>query len=488
MTKTLEEDMKGAAVMQKVKKVAICVPVRGAIESDFLNNYLTLFVTFFRKAGVIPIPIFSDGMPLDKARNDLVLSAIEQKADYLFFLDADVHLDQFKLEKLWEFLHSRDGTDDPIWMVSGIYYQREIPYTPVIRMESEDGKMMPVPAYDRDRPFEIHGAGMGCFLAKAHPIRQLFIQTEGKPFQFHKDISEDLFFCREMRKLLSPKEKPYKIWCHPDVQCGHWGAFVHEWHYLHYYGEQLTEVSELHAYLASKGIQTTKKAILERCYKAPYDISRKFAQRFPDLEKATRSEIDEYYRTADDYLYDLTKFWIDSKKKIVELFDRIPEGPITALDYGCGIGDYGLLLMENRPVSHVDFVDVSKPSLDYLRWRLAQRKQDLTPLNTFRIFEDSEHVEKIPLKGEFDLPIYYNVVFCLEVLEHLKDPETHVKRIRSLMDKNGLLFCTQGPMSLGMAQHISAIRLEDHGFICIGKDTFVRTDSDIAKRLGEMKI
>lgn len=493
----MDRDMKTASVMKQAKIVAICVPARGMIEAGFLNNYVTVLMFFFRQKGCIPLPIFSDGVPLDKARNDLVQAGILAGADYYFFLDSDVYINETNLQIMWDYLHSSPDIN----MVTGIYFLRDRPYTPVIRMEDENGRMMALPEYEQNKPFEVHGAGMGCFLARKFPIQSVYFATKGRPFQFHTDISEDLFFCKEVRKCLDKKGKPFRIMCHPEATCGHYGAFIHEWHHLQYLHESYIDLAELHAYLRSKDPKITKKEVLHRLYKSPYDIDRKFRERFPsindvdalteDEKRVLGPEIDSFYREIDDYLFDLTKFWIEAKKKISEVFARIPKESITFLDYGCGIGDYGLAVLENRGVCHVDFVDINIPNIEYLKWRLDQRRDVLHPeYNRYRVFGDSEEFFKPEhrLRNQEGDILGYDSIFCFEVLEHLVDPVSHLTRLRDLLKKDGILFASVGAMHKGQAQHIASIDITKHGFIRISEYVYVRDDSGVAEQLKTMKV
>jgi SAM-dependent methyltransferase len=81
----------------------------------------------------------------------------------------------------------------------------------------------------------------------------------------------------------------------------------------------------------------------------------------------------------------------------------VPPGS-RVLDYGCGIGSDGLLLLEAG--YDVGFADFANPSTEYLRWRLRKRG--------------------------FDAPIYdldssppdagWDAAYSFDVIEHVPDP------------------------------------------------------------------
>jgi SAM-dependent methyltransferase len=73
------------------------------------------------------------------------------------------------------------------------------------------------------------------------------------------------------------------------------------------------------------------------------------------------------------------------------------------LDYGCGIGSDGLLLLEAG--YRVEFADFDNPSVEYLRWRLRQRGME-APVHDLDRF----------VPGGFD------AAYSFDVIEHVPDP------------------------------------------------------------------
>lgn len=481
----IKKDMLTYVAAKNVKKVAICVPARGMIEAGFLNNYITLFTYFMRQPGIIPLPIFSDKLPLDAARNELCKNAISNKADYILFIDSDTYISESAISSMWNLLKR-----DDVHAVTGIYYLREQPYTPVLRKDDGHGHMMPIPFYDRDNPFTVDGAGMGCFLMKRSALDAVYVSTKGRPFWFSEDCSEDLNFCKRLTALKDTKGEPFRIWCHPHATCGHYGAFVCEWHHLHHTAEQMTELSELFNYIkTTEDPSVTRKDVLARCFRAPYDIHNKFDKQFPGFNrgaKYTSEEVDAFYRGIDDYLYDLTHYWFSRRKDIAEMFARIPKEARTFLDFGCGIGDCGLTVMENWNDAHVVFHDINIPNLRYLRWRLDQRKEILADTKATHFISAADDELDRAWTSMGNKP--FDVVFCLDVLEHMIEPEKGIRKIRGMMDRNGLLLANIAPKSKFQAMHISSPDLTEHGFIQLGEFIYIRDDSDMAKTLMNLKV
>src|SRR5207247_5387203 len=73
------------------------------------------------------------------------------------------------------------------------------------------------------------------------------------------------------------------------------------------------------------------------------------------------------------------------------------------LDYGCGIGSDGLLLLEAG--YRVEFADFDNPSTAYLRWRLERREIE-APVHD--------------LDGE--VPAGFDAAYAFDVIEHVDDP------------------------------------------------------------------
>ena len=123
-----------------------------------------------------------------------------------------------------------------------------------------------------------------------------------------------------------------------------------------------------------------------------------------DAEFAQIGDEQGFYRTSTGYLYNLTAFAMTGTKLpyLAELERRVAPGA-RLLDYGCGIGSDGLMLLEAG--YRVEFADFANPSVEYLRWRLEQRGLD-APIHDL--------AEGVP--GGFD------AAYAFDVIEHVEDP------------------------------------------------------------------
>ena len=123
-----------------------------------------------------------------------------------------------------------------------------------------------------------------------------------------------------------------------------------------------------------------------------------------DAEVAAVGDEHELYRTSHAYLYDLTAFAMTGTKLpyLEALTSRVPRGA-RLLDYGCGIGSDGLMLLDAG--YQVEFADFDNPSTTYLRWRLEQRGLDAPVRDLDRA-----------VPGGFD------AAYAFDVIEHVPDP------------------------------------------------------------------
>jgi SAM-dependent methyltransferase len=120
-----------------------------------------------------------------------------------------------------------------------------------------------------------------------------------------------------------------------------------------------------------------------------------------------------FYRTARGYLYNLTAFAMTGTKlPYLRALTEIVPPPARLLDYGCGIGSDGLLLLEAG--YEVEFADFDNPSVEYLRWRLERRGLD-APV----------HDLDAGVPGGFD------AAYAFDVIEHVDDPLAFLAEMES---------------------------------------------------------
>src|SRR4051812_4847610 len=144
-----------------------------------------------------------------------------------------------------------------------------------------------------------------------------------------------------------------------------------------------------------------------------------------DAEVAQVADEHTLYRTSHAYLYNLCAFAMTGTKlPYLEHMTRFVPPGSRVLDYGCGIGSDGLMLLEAG--YRVEFADFDNPSTAYLRWRLERRG-----------FEAAVHDLDTDVPGGFD------AAYSFDVIEHVPDPYPflgEMERRAALVEVNLLEF------------------------------------------------
>lgn len=188
-------------------KILIAVPCMDQVDAHFASCLATL-----KKVGECTV-VFEIGSLIYEARNHLCEQAIKGEYDYIFWLDSDIVFAPDILERMLEDIKDRD-------MVSGLYYRRKYPYTPVAfkTLGFTDNNEFVFENID-DHPgeiFEIAGCGFGCVLMRT----DFLFDMAGGWFTPTVTAGEDCAFCIRFR------EAGYKIHCDPTIPLGHVGQVV----------------------------------------------------------------------------------------------------------------------------------------------------------------------------------------------------------------------------------------------------------------------
>ena len=132
-----------------------------------------------------------------------------------------------------------------------------------------------------------------------------------------------------------------------------------------------------------------------------------------EAEFASYRDEQTFYRRSRGYLYNLTaSAMTGTKLPYLDVLRRTVAHGARLLDYGCGIGSDGLMLLEAG--YRVEFADFDNPSTAFLRWRLAQRGLD-APV----------HDLSAGVPGGFD------AAYAFDVIEHVPDPFAFLTEMES---------------------------------------------------------
>lgn len=192
-------------------KTIIAVPCMDQVPAPFCQSLAQL-----QKVGETVLAM-KTGSLIYTSRNDIATFAIQNEADYIFWLDSDM---VFKPDTLIRMLDTMKKND--LDFLTGLYFRRVPPYSPVLFdklemkhnwLEWSEFKKIP------DELFEVGGCGFGCALMDVSVVMD--VQSKhGNMFAPMGNNGEDIAFC------LRARDCGYKIFCDPSVICGHVGYSV----------------------------------------------------------------------------------------------------------------------------------------------------------------------------------------------------------------------------------------------------------------------
>lgn len=161
---------------------------------------------------------FNLGSLIYTSRDQIAKKALLDEADLVMWFDSDMVFNPDTLKKMLE--HIDNGAD----FVTGIYYRRTAPFSPVAfkTMElNEDGTAFTWDEFDKipDGLFEVGACGFGCVLMKSEIFVAVFSKF-GQMFTPIANCGEDIAFCWRARQC------GYKILADPSIGLGHVGHTV----------------------------------------------------------------------------------------------------------------------------------------------------------------------------------------------------------------------------------------------------------------------
>lgn len=200
-------------------KTLIAIPCMDSTYTGFTHSLVHL-----KKGPGVAVTEKTNSLVYD-SRNLLSLAAIENGFDRVMWFDSDM---MFTPDTLHILSNTMDELDAE--MVTGIYFKRRHPYSPVIHdileepHEDADGKLTAsVRTYDdypRDSVFPVKGCGFGCVLTSVKLLKEVWDKF-GPAFSPYPWGGEDISFCYRVNQL------GYTIYCDSRVSCGHIGTYVY---------------------------------------------------------------------------------------------------------------------------------------------------------------------------------------------------------------------------------------------------------------------
>ena len=193
-----------------MKKIMIAVPSMDMVSARFAQSLTTL-----KKVGQCTVSFYIGSLVYD-SRNRLAAMAVEMEADYILWFDSDMIFAPDTLERMMKVMDEHPEVD----VLSGLYFRRGHPFTPVLfsKLEEGEGGMLEFEDYIDipDELFEVAGCGFGCVLMRTEMLLDIAAKEGGGVwFTPICNAGEDCAFCIRARR------EGYRIFCDPNIHLGH---------------------------------------------------------------------------------------------------------------------------------------------------------------------------------------------------------------------------------------------------------------------------
>mgnify|MGYP002516554619 CR=1 FL=1 len=174
-----------------MRKILIAVPCMDMVSAQFAHSLATL-TSYGAEDTQISI-WFNLGSLIYTSRNEIAKRALTEGADLVMWFDSDMIFNPDTMIRMLK--HIDDGHD----IVTGIYYRRTIPFTPVAfsKMDIDEKEQKSFyEEYDEipGEPFEVAACGFGCVLMRTEIFTAVFSKF-GNMFSPIGNIGEDIAFC-----------------------------------------------------------------------------------------------------------------------------------------------------------------------------------------------------------------------------------------------------------------------------------------------------
>ena len=212
-----------------MRKILIAVPCMDMLPAQFAHSLATL-----TSYGIEDTQIsvwFNLGSLIYSSRDQIAKKALLDEADLIMWFDSDMVFNPDTLQRMLKLID--EGND----MVTGVYYRRTPPFSPVVfeTMEmNEEGTGFEWTEFEQipDDLFEVGACGFGCVLMKTEIFVSVFAKF-GLMFTPIANCGEDIAFCWRARQC------GYKIIADPSISLGHVGYTIISKNFFETYQSQL---------------------------------------------------------------------------------------------------------------------------------------------------------------------------------------------------------------------------------------------------------
>lgn len=190
-------------------KIGILIPSQGTIRTE---THLSILGMIYNTKYEMH-HICQNGCYVHQNRWELVMEAIKNNCDYIFFIDSDMTFPPDTLNKLI-------ALDKPV--AGAAYNHRRFPIETTVKFADENGNLIAVDKIPEE-PFKCFAVATGLMLVKADvfsniPQPWFFFESEENG---DMKTGEDVWFCKQLFK------KGIDVWCDPTIQAGHVGTYIY---------------------------------------------------------------------------------------------------------------------------------------------------------------------------------------------------------------------------------------------------------------------
>jgi GT2 family glycosyltransferase len=202
-------------------RVAICIPARGQMEVTTAFD-LTMMAAYMAGKKNIDLNVYtSQGTLIFDQRNSLVRTAVDEKCDYILFIDADMRFPKTTLERL--LAHKKD-------IIGVNATTRMMPPKPTARniQINEDGSVDWLEVFSNKEKgiSKVDAIGCGVMLIKTSCLKNI-----PQPYFYFEQLlkgkllGEDIYFC------IKAKDAGIDTWVDHDLsmEIGHVGSYTYGW-------------------------------------------------------------------------------------------------------------------------------------------------------------------------------------------------------------------------------------------------------------------
>ena len=232
-------------------QIVIATPsVRAEVPMLFYQSVMAMVLKTREKYPNMKFATLTTGNTyVHQARQNMVNSFLEKKADYMLWIDDDNIPPEDGLIKLLE--REKD-------IVSGLYFKRRPPYEPLIMMKRRQGigseRRADIFRDGATELLQIHSTGFGFILIKREVLEKMR-EARMPHFSMKVGLGEDIWFC------VQAQGAGYDIWLDPTVEVGHLGdkPIITGKDYRNYYETHLSnlikQADKIQGYMSLKELE-----------------------------------------------------------------------------------------------------------------------------------------------------------------------------------------------------------------------------------------